>query len=107
MADDWVLVISRVLSFSVILLSTCMKLPQLLKIYTAGTNRGISIRGYWLEVASLVYKPDRPALVHQFRLPFIMIPLQLCSYSTGASYGFYNGVHYSNYLELIILAMQS
>lgn len=50
--SEWLLYVSRSLSFSVIILSLVMKLPQVWKIYVAGTSKGISIRGYWLEVAA-------------------------------------------------------
>ena len=45
------LTISRTLSFSVIVLSFCMKLPQISAIYSAGSSRGVNIRGYWMEIA--------------------------------------------------------
>ena len=52
MAVDSLLLVSRLLSYSVIMMSTCMKLPQVWKIYSAGSNKGISTRGYWLEIVS-------------------------------------------------------
>lgn len=48
---DTVLLISRSLSYSVILLSFCMKLPQILAIFSAKGSRGLNLRGYWMEIA--------------------------------------------------------
>ena len=52
MADgmDAMVFVSRSLSYSVIFLSLFMKLPQVLALYRAGSSRGISVRGYWLEI---------------------------------------------------------
>lgn len=80
MAVDSLLLVSRLLSYSVIMMSTCMKLPQVWKIYSAGSNKGISTRGYWLEIVS---------------------------YLIAASYGFFYDYHITTYFELIILAIQS
>jgi len=48
---DYLLMISRTLSYSVILLSFCMKLPQISAIYSAKSSRGVHIRGTWMELA--------------------------------------------------------
>ena len=50
---DWgtpVVFVSRSLSYSVIFLSVFMKIPQILALYRAGTSRGVSPRGYWMEI---------------------------------------------------------
>ena len=50
---DWgalVVFVSRGLSYSVIFLGVFMKIPQILALYKAGTSRGVSPRGYWMEI---------------------------------------------------------
>ena len=42
--------VSRCLSYSVIFLSVFMKVPQILALYSSRSSRGISARGYWLEI---------------------------------------------------------
>lgn len=50
------LAISRTLSFTVIVLSFFMKLPQVRAIYIAKSSRGVNIRGYWMDMARLQHK---------------------------------------------------
>ena len=38
-------------SYSVIFLSLFIKIPQILALYSAGTSRCVSPRGYWMEIA--------------------------------------------------------
>ena len=44
------LFISRALSYSVITLSFCMKIPQILAILSSKHSKGVNIRGYWMEI---------------------------------------------------------
>ena len=49
--EDWVVFVSRCLSYSVIFLSVFMKIPQILALYNASSSRGVSPRAYWMEIA--------------------------------------------------------
>ncbi|XP_064383160.1 solute carrier family 66 member 3-like [Halichondria panicea] len=80
MDSDAALYISRALSYSVIALSFCMKFPQIIAIFSSKASKGLSARGYWMEIVG---------------------------YLIGSSYGYFHGFHISTYGEAILLAMQS
>lgn len=48
---DAVLVVSRLLSYSLIALCFFLKLPQIWAVYSARSSRGVSARAYWMEIA--------------------------------------------------------
>ncbi len=50
MDSDAALYISRALSYSVISLSLCMKFPQIIAIFSSKASKGVSARGYWMEI---------------------------------------------------------
>ena len=48
--DGTALFISRSLSYSVIVLSFCMKFPQIVAIFSSKHSKGVNVRGYWMEI---------------------------------------------------------
>ena len=96
---DSALYISRMLSYSVILLSFGMKLPQILAILSSKHSKGVNARGYWMEIGRYLLMILMCVLIH----PCISIN----SYLIGASYGYFNDFHISTYGEAILLAIQS
>ena len=51
MDTDTALYISKALSYSVIALSFCMKFPQIITVFSSKASKGLSARGYWMEIA--------------------------------------------------------
>ena len=49
-SDGTALFISRSLSYSVIVLSFCMKFPQIVAIFSSKHSKGVNVRGYWMEI---------------------------------------------------------
>ena len=72
--------ISRLLSYTVVVLSVFMKLPQVKAILVSGSTKGINLRTYWMEIGT---------------------------YLIGFSYGYVHGYHISIYAEVGLLAIQS
>ena len=74
------LFVSNILSYSVITMCLWVKLPQVASIVRAGNTKGLSLRGYWMDMACYVF---------------------------GTSYAFYLGNPISTYAESILLAAQT
>ena len=45
------LFVSNILSYSVITMCLWVKLPQVASIVRAGNTKGLSLRGYWMDMA--------------------------------------------------------
>ena len=72
--------VSRFLSYTVIVISVFMKLPQVFAIFISGNTEGVNLKTYWLEIAT---------------------------YLIGFFFGYTHGYHISIYLESGLLAIQS
>ncbi len=77
--SEFILTISRVLSYSVVALCSVVKLPQIYAIASAKSSAGISLRAYWLEIST---------------------------YLISLFYGYTNNFHFSVYAESGLLALQ-
>lgn len=105
---DVALRISRTLSYSVIILSFCMKIPQILAILSAKHSKGVNVRGYWMEIGRYSACPwGGHAPCYCENICWLIYLYDLNSYLIGASYGYFNDFHISTYGEAILLAIQS
>lgn len=75
----YALYISRFLSYTVVIISVCMKLPQISTLLVSGSATGVNLRSYWLEIGT---------------------------YLIGFFYGYTYDYHISTYAEAGLLAVQ-
>lgn len=80
MEDEALIIISRVLSYTVVGMSVILKFPQVIAIVKERNTDGINLKAYWMEIAA---------------------------YLIGFFYGYSHDYHISVYVESGLLAFQS
>ena len=71
--------VSRFLSYTVIAMSSIMKLPQVFAILQAGNSTGLNVKAYWMDLTACLI---------------------------GFSYGYAHGYHLTTYMEAGLIAIQ-